>query len=324
MLSEFDIIRQCFDQEGLSAPESEIVKAGIGDDCALLCIPAGKELAFSMDTLVADVHFPSSAEPALIGARALSVNLSDLAATGAEPCVFTLGITLPEADPDWLMAFAGGLKSVASRYNCALIGGNISRGPLVITVQVHGLVEKGHAILRSGASSGDKIFVTGSLGVAGLALKYILGELDGFSAEEAALLHNAYFQPLPRIEAGLALAPLVSAGIDISDGLLADLGHICQSSGAGAQITLPAVPVSALLTHRLSEQEALAMAMTAGDDYELLFTVPHEHEQSVMAISLELDVPIHCIGTMTSGSHVICKDAQGAEISFEKDGYQHF
>ena len=324
MLSEFDIIRQCFDQKGLSAPESEIVKMGIGDDCALLSIPKGKELAVSMDCLVADVHFPATAEPALIGARALSINLSDLAATGAQPCVFTLGITLPEADPDWLMGFAEGLKSVASRFNCPLIGGNISRGPLVVTVQVHGLVEAGHAILRSGATAGDKIFVTGSLGLAGLALKYIQGEVDGFNALEQTCLNDAFYKSVPRIEAGLALAPLVSAGIDISDGLLADLGHLCQSSGTGAEITLPAVPVASLLQQRLGAREALALAMTAGDDYELLFTVTPEHEQSVVALSRKLDLPMHCIGTMISGNQVICLDGEGAKISFEKDGYKHF
>lgn len=324
MLSEFDIIRQCFDQEGLSAPESDIVKTGIGDDCALLSIPSSQELAISMDTLVADVHFPSSADPALIGARALSVNLSDLAATGAKPCVFTLGITLPEADPDWLTAFAEGLKSVASRFNCALIGGNISRGPLVLTIQVHGLVEKGDAILRSGASPGDKIFVTGSLGLAGLALKYILGEQEGFSAKEDALLNDAYYKPEPRIEAGQALASIVSAGIDISDGLLADVGHLCRSSDTGAEINLSAVPVSDLLKQRLTKQEALAMAMTGGDDYELLFTASHENEQSVLALCQKIGEPMCCIGTVTTGNKVICLDTEGVEITFDRDGYQHF
>lgn len=323
MLSEFDIIQQYFAQPGLAANTNEAIRKGIGDDCALLSIPAGFELAISMDTLVENVHFPANAEANLIAYRALAVNLSDLAATGASPLAFTLALTLPNADEAWIRAFSEGLKQCAAEFSCPLVGGDTTRGPLSITIQVHGLVPSGKAITRSGASPGDKIYVSGSLGVAAHALRY-LQEEQAMSPENKALLDTAFYRPIPRLTLGSGAAGIVSAGMDISDGLLADLGHLCRNSNTGAEIHLPTIPVARPLKTHLPEQEALALAVTGGDDYELLLTAHPDKEQALLELGAKCNVPINCIGEMTAGDAVTCLDAQGKKVRFDQKGYQHF
>ena len=323
MLSEFEIIRECFEQPDLAAKESELVKLGIGDDCTLLDIPPEYHLAVSMDTLVESVHFPVKADPHLVAYRALAVSLSDLAAMGAKPLGFTLGLTLPLAKESWLTSFSKGLKECAMKYHCPLLGGDTTKGPLTITIQVHGLVRKDQAMTRSGARPGDKIFVTGSLGVAALAIR-VLQEKQTNSADDRALMETAFYRPLPRIEIGMKAAGIVTAGIDISDGLLADLGHICERSNTGADITLASIPLYAPLARDLSAQEALTLALTGGDDYELLLTASSDNEQALLAIGQEHDVPILCIGEITKDRNIRCLDSDGNDINFIESGYQHF
>ena len=328
MLSEFDIIRTCFDQPGLRAEKNDVVRQGIGDDCALLSIPAGQNLAFSMDTLVENIHFPPSATARQIASRALAVNLSDLAATGARPLVFTLGLTIPQADENWLSEFASGLRAVASDFNCTLIGGDMSRGPLTISIQVHGLVDEGKAILRSGAKPGDKIYVTETLGAAGLALQMFAGKLDGITGEETEMLNRAFYHPVPRIKVASALSDYVSAGIDISDGLLADLGHICTQSRCGAVINLTAVPVDALVNKYLGSRPGQINALTAGDDYELIFTVGQSKEKAFLQAARSLPERLTCIGEMVienkTDEPVVCLDETGNKVTIERRGYTHF
>jgi thiamine-monophosphate kinase len=328
MLSEFDIIRTCFDQPGLTAEKNDVVRQGIGDDCALLSIPQGQDLAFSMDTLVENIHFPASAPAELIASRSLAVNLSDLAATGAAPLVFTLGLTIPEASENWLSAFASGLRSVASDFNCYLIGGDMSRGPLTISIQVQGLVARGKAILRNGAKPGDKIYVTETLGAAGLALQMFKGKIAGLAGEEKETLQTAFYQPVPRIKAAIALADYVSAGIDISDGLLADLGHICAQSQCAAIINLADVPVAPLVEKFLGKPQGRIHALSAGDDYELIFTVPQDKEEALLRAAQCLPERLTCIGEMTrlkeNENAVICLDETGNTVTIENSGYRHF
>ncbi len=323
MLSEFEIIQACFNQPGLAAVPGDVVRLGIGDDCTLLSVPSGKELAMSLDTLVAGVHFPEGADPMLVGYRALVVSLSDLAAMGAEPAGFTLGLTLPAADQDWLEGFSAGLKEAALAFRCPLLGGDTTRGPLTITIQVHGLNDAGKAILRSGARPGDAVYVTGSLGNAAFAIRELLGT-EHMHDSARARYEQAFYRPMPKLALGHAAAGVVSAGIDISDGLLADLGHVCRLSGTGAQLALAAIPVGAPLQEYLPQQEALALALTGGDDYELLLTVSAVHEQALVALGEMLGLPPVRIGVITDGDTVECLDASGKPVTFAASGYRHF
>ena len=235
-LSEFDIIRYFFDRPQAADGRSDVL-LGIGDDAAVVTVPDDHDLVLCMDTLVAGVHFPEDTSPGAIGHKALAVNLSDLAAMGAEPAWFTLSVTLPHADADWLAAFAQGMFRLADHYRVQLVGGDVTRGPLSVTVQAHGLVPRGRALRRSGAAVGDRIYVTGTLGDAGLALHQ--------GAEQAPALRQRLDYPSPRVEAGLALRGLASAAIDISDGLLADLGHLLEDGRQGAMLEVDDLPRSA-------------------------------------------------------------------------------
>jgi thiamine-monophosphate kinase len=330
MLSEFDIIRTCFEQEGLAAIPGDSVIQGIGDDCALIKVPANKMLAFSMDTLVEDIHFPATAAPGLVASRALAVNLSDLAATGAKPLVFTLGLTIPEANQPWLEAFAAGLKAMAKEFNCYLIGGDISRGALTITIQVQGLVDDGQAILRSGACPGDRIYITESLGCAALALLMFEGKLNDVLPEEHEIINLAFYRPQPRIDAALTVAGLVSAGIDISDGLLADLGHICEQSKCSATLNLTQIPLHPLVEKHLGRAAGLSKALSAGDDYELILTVSAAQESLFLDAVSVLPEKFTCIGEITEHNEahkVSCIDENGSMVSSTRadaGGYMHF
>ncbi len=330
MLSEFDIIRTCFEQEGLAATPGDSVIQGIGDDCGLIKVPANKMLAFSMDTLVADIHFPAAAAPELIASRALAVNLSDLAATGAKPLVFTLGLTIPEANQPWLVAFAAGLKTMAKEFNCYLIGGDMSRGPLTITIEVKGLVDDGQAILRAGACPGDRIYITQSLGCAALALLMFEGKLNDVLPAEQEIINRAFYRPEPRINAALTVAGLVSAGIDISDGLLADLGHICEQSKCSATLNLSQIPLHPLVEKYLGHAAGLTKALSAGDDYELILTVSAAQEQAFLEAASVLPEKFTCIGEIIEQheAHTVsCIDENGSIVSSTRagnGGYMHF
>ena len=294
------------------------VMQGIGDDCARVSLPQGYELAITSDTLIGGVHFPEGTSAHAIGFKTLAVNLSDLAAMGAEPAWVTLALSIPEANVEWLDHFAEGFFSLAEEHNVCLIGGDTTRGPLSITLQAHGLIPKGKAMLRSGAQDGDYICVTGTLGDAG----FLLMQLEGKAQTSSQV--NRLNYPIPRIEAGRELREYTSAAIDISDGLIADLGHILQASKVGARLTLEDVPLSSALIENQDHGMILQLALTAGDDYELCFTVPDKYIDDINRLQHKLNLPIKHIGNIQqqSGLRIYRKDGQPLEIT--DDGYNHF
>ncbi|MDO9105013.1 MAG: thiamine-phosphate kinase [Methylovulum sp.] len=275
-LSEFGLIQRFFTKQAVKNPSTRL---GIGDDCALLTIPDGYELAVTTDTMVENVHFFAGAEPRQLGHKLLAVNLSDLAAMGARPISVMLALTLPQVDETWLAAFAQGFLGLAGQHNVDLIGGDTTAGTLTLGVQALGLVPSGQALLRSAAQVGDFIYVSGNLGDAGLGLKISQGYCCG--DPDAALAR--FNTPTPRIETGLALRGIAHACIDISDGLASDLGHILGQSQVGACINWDALPLSdAVLGYIVATGDWL-MPLVAGDDYELCFTVSPEQAPSLPA-----------------------------------------
>jgi thiamine-monophosphate kinase len=352
-VNEFALIKRYFKQHGsiTSDDSAQNVVIGIGDDCAVLVPDPGSEIVVTTDTLVAGVHFPEHANPALIAQRALRVNLSDIAAMGATPCWFLLALTLPELDEVWLERFSGGLREVSDTYDCSLVGGDTTRGPLTVTVSVLGRVPAGAALVRSGACVGDKVYVTGSLGDAGAGLGLLKGtnsdsgsfgsdsfDRDGFDGNSSKnnrpesrvstgvsdYLLERFWQPTPRLVEGQILRDYASAAIDISDGLLADLGHICEVSNVGAELIMDSIPLSTSLTEVATKKEALALALTAGDDYELCFTVPQE---KVAELESKIDAGLlsaQRVGGIVRGEGVICLDEDGLIVNFPIMGYQHF
>jgi thiamine-monophosphate kinase len=317
--SEFDIIRHYF---AAHRPGRQDVLAGIGDDAALLQVPAGKVLAACMDTLVAGVHFSPETSAAAIGHKALAVNLSDLAAMGAEPAWATLSLTLPDNDAAWLEGFAAGFFTLADRYGVQLVGGDITRGPLVITVQAHGFVTPGKALLRQGAGPGERIYVTGTLGDAGLALWR--------NATDDAWLRNRLDFPQPRIEAGLALREYASAAIDISDGLLADLGHLLEGDRLGASLRVDALPRSDAFLAGLRSRNAaqgrlfFELPLSAGDDYELCFTVAEDRCAEMEAHLSRIPGGCRWIGVVEATPGIRCYRDDGTTYRPAAAGYQHF
>lgn len=265
-VSEFGLIDKYFTQ---TIKKSAVNRKGIGDDCALMLIPAEYELAITTDTMVEDVHFFAGIDPALLGHKLLAVNLSDLAAMGAKPTSATLALTLPEVNENWLKGFSEGFLSLANQFSVDLIGGDTSSGKLTLTVQALGMVPKGQAMLRSGAKVGDYIFVTGWLGDAGLGLKIEKG--FNCSSPESAL--KQLHRPFPRVNEGLNIRDHANACIDISDGLASDLEHILKQSHVGARIDWDKLPLSKMVGSYIEKTGDWQMPLTAGDDYELCFTV---------------------------------------------------
>ncbi|HIV69398.1 MAG TPA: thiamine-phosphate kinase [Candidatus Aquabacterium excrementipullorum] len=296
-LGEFDLIERYFNRVHHAAdqgPRRAVVPNG--DDCAVIAPAAGMQLAVSTDTMVEGRHFLSTVDPARLGHKALAVNLSDLAACGAKPLAFTLALTLPRVDERFLAGFASGLLALADEHDCELVGGDTTAGPLAIGITVMGEVPPGQALLRSGAQPGDELWVSGWPGEARLALEAFRGTLKpplSGEAFEAARLRME--QPSPRVALGLALRGLASSAIDVSDGLLGDLGHVLKRSRVGAAIALGALPVSPWLASRpVAEQQDNVLA--GGDDYELLFTAPAARHAEVLAAGQAAGVPVHRIG----------------------------
>ena len=311
-MDEFSLIRRHF--AGLT-PASPDVVLGIGDDCALLQPSPGMQLAVTSDTLVAGRHFPESTAPADIGWKSLAVNLSDLAAMGAQPRWFTLALTLPAADPGWLEGFATGLGELARASGIALVGGDTTRGPLSITITAMGELPPGLALRRDGARPGDRICVTGTLGDAALALRLL--EQPGLPKQ----LRQRLDRPTPRIAAGLALRGLATAVLDISDGLAGDLGHILAASGVGAEINLGALPDSAHFNGLAPTDERIELMLRGGDDYELCICLPPE---AVEEAQQRLDVPLTEIGRITAEPGLRSVDASGSAQPQDACGYRHF
>jgi thiamine-monophosphate kinase len=325
-MGEFDLIHQYFERPVRRAA------LGIGDDCALLQPSAGCQLAVSSDMLVQDRHFFADADPCQLGHKALAVNLSDLAACGASPLAFTLALALPVADAAWLAPFARGLLALADRHGCELVGGDTTRGPLNICITVFGEVPapagRSQALLRSGARCGDDIYVSGTLGDARLALEAIRGEwtLPAALRERAcARLH----QPEPRVALGQALRGLATSAIDISDGLLGDLGHVLAASGVGARLDAHCL-VDRMACHGpeldavVPATHQLRCVLAGGDDYELAFTAPADRRDAVAAAAQLSATPVSRVGTITATGGLQVLDAQGAAITGHWASFDHF
>lgn len=318
--SEFALIERFFAAARLERPD---VVLGVGDDCALLAVPAGRQLAVSLDVLVADRHFFADADPQGIGHKALAVNLSDLAAMGAEPAWVTLGLTLPEADADWLDGFCRGFFDLAERHGVQLVGGDTTRGPLTIAVQVHGFVEPGQALRRDGARPGDRVFVTGTPGDAGLALAAARGEID-VPDQYAACLRERMERPVPRIGPGRDLVGLASAAIDVSDGLAGDLGHIIERSNVGMRLDVGRLPASEALAATLDGAARARAILSGGDDYELCFTVPPQRLAELRARADGWDCRCTEIGEIEAEPGLRCRWADGRPLLLEHAGHDHF
>lgn len=319
-MNEFELIRHYFTTQLLHRAD---VMIGIGDDAAVVSMPAGQQLVVTTDTLIEGVHFPLNTTPHDIGHKSLAVNLSDLAAMGAAPAWITLALTLPSANERWLEEFCSGFFTLANRFQVQLIGGDITHGPLSITVQALGHVPAGQALTRSGAKAGDLIYVTGTPGDAGLALQSLQHKVT----VSPNYLHECLEKlnrPEPRIATGLALRKLASAAIDVSDGLAADLGHILQQSKVGARLNVDHLPLSEALARTLSPHEAIALALSAGDDYELCFTVPPANRDAVEQGLASLPCRYTCIGSVTAGQGLHCHHQDGSDYHGKIPGYQHF
>ena len=319
MPSEFDIIRQYFILENTRAD----VVLGIGDDAAILNVPENHELIQSVDTLVAGVHFPIETSAEDIAYKALAVNLSDMAAMGAEPAWFTLAITLPNDDEAWLKKFSESLSSIAKKYNVQLVGGDTTHGPLCISITINGFVEKGEALTRSNAQVGDKIYVSGNIGDAALALAAWQGQCL-LTVDSATYLNTRLNRPTPQVELGLLLREYASSCIDISDGLLADLSHITLASNVGAKINFEDIPLSKELHSNLTDEELIiSLALSGGDDYELCFTLTKEKQSEFDNAVLEHGISVSCIGEIESKSGVRCF-LNNKEVKLQELGFQHF
>ena len=309
-MHEFDLIARI---RARAALRGDVV-LGIGDDCALLAPPPGMQLAVTMDTLNAGVHFPPETAPADIGWKALAVSLSDLAAMGADPAWCTLSLSLPEASEDFIDGFSDGFLSLAQQHDVALIGGDTTRGPLSISVTAHGLIEPDSALRRAGAQVGDAIWVSGTLGDAAGALRQ--WQQGGVMPPT---LRDRLDRPTPRVALGRALRGVASSCIDISDGLLADLSHICRASGVAAQLDAQALPSSEALRQAFDTATRLALQASGGDDYELCFTAPAAQRDVIHALSQTLNLPLTHIGEIVTGTGVCC-----AGVDVAAAGYQHF
>ncbi len=294
------------------------VVAGIGDDAALLAVPPGRQLVVAMDTLNTGVHFPDDTAPADIGWKALAVNLSDLAAMGAAPAWCTLSLSLPAADAGWVDAFLDGFDALARQHRVALVGGDTTRGPLSVCVTVHGLVAPGRALRRSSACAGDAVWISGTPGDAAGAL----AQWRAGCAPDGRL-RARLDRPTPRLALGAALAGIAHAAIDVSDGLLADLGHVARASGLGAEVDLAAVPVSDALASAFDAKTRYALQAGGGDDYELCFTAPADADAAVIAAAHAAATPVTRIGRMVATAGIRAH-VDGAPWAPCRPGWDHF
>ena len=315
--SEFDLISRHFTRPAANAV------LGVGDDCALVDVTNGMDLTVSTDTMVSGTHFFPDVDPEHLGHKALAVNLSDIAAMGAMPYWAMLALTVPNVDHAWLAAFAKGFFDLAAEYNVSLIGGDTTRGPLTLTVTIMGEVPAGAALRRSGAKAGNDVWVSGNVGDAALAVahrngKVVLSESD---YHEAVM---RLYEPTPRVALGQALRGMATAAIDISDGLLADLGHICRLSGVGATVDLASIPVSAIGAKHFASDAGRTAIVAGGDDYELCFTAPPNSRESIAELTDMLGVPLTRIGQIKRGKGVSLLGPDGKAVKVDGRGYDHF
>lgn len=317
MASEFNLIERFFTRPTPSAT------LGVGDDAALLAVTPGMELAISTDMLVVGTHFFPDTDPRKLGWKTLAVNVSDLAAMGAQPRWAMLALALPSADESWLAAFADGFFKCADQYGVELVGGDTTRGPLNLSVTIMGEVPKQLALRRDAAQVGDDIWVSGTLGGAALGLVALQNKVKLDETDLAQCL-RALETPQPRVALGLALRGIAHAAIDISDGLLADIGHILECSDIGAELNFDMLPAHPVVAPRLAEDWARRCLCAGGDDYELCFTANPEREREIAAIGERLGLKLTRIGRIVPGHELLLRDAIGQPVAVEKGGYDHF
>jgi thiamine-monophosphate kinase len=319
-MGEFDLIARYFTRPARRSP------LGVGDDCALLQPRPGMQLAVSTDMLVEGRHFLPTVDPRALGHKALAVNLSDLAACGAQPLAFTLSLALPQVDEHWLAGFAEGMFALADAHDCELVGGDTTRGPLTINITVFGEVPAGQALLRSGARAGDELWVSGTLGDARLALEAFRGTLslpqEVFEAARARM-----DRPQPRVALGLALRGIATSAIDVSDGLLGDLAHVLERSGVGATVDAACAPPLLAATRQglaLAAERVEELVFAGGDDYELAFTASPRDRAAVAAAAARAQTPVTRIGTVDAEPGLRLVDAQGQPLRRHLAGFDHF
>ncbi len=331
-VSEFSLIEKYFSQQRSSRDD---VLSGIGDDGAITHVPENMRLITTVDSLVEGCHFTSDTSPYDVGFKAVAVNLSDIAAMGGEPCWATLALTLPQADTKWLSEFSKGLFTLLNKYRVQLIGGDTTRGPLTITIQINGLVPEGKALARHSARPGDLIYVTGSLGDAGLGLLVSEGKRH-LGQQHADYVSEKFLRPVPRIEQGIVLRDIATAAIDVSDGLLSDLGHILDASQVGAKIIVDHLPLSDAVTHALThapthalktetvETNSWDLVLSSGEDYELCFTVPANKRSKLEEVMAQFTCPVTCIGEIQIERELQCVLSTGEKVQPARSGYDHF
>ena len=321
-LGEFELIRRFFSRAAPPRSESGVI-LGIGDDAALLKLPRGTDLVATVDTVVAGRHFPDGTDARSVGHRALAVNLSDLAAMGATPSWATLALTLPGADAHWLERFAAGLFDLAEFHGVALVGGDTTRGPLTVTIQLLGHVPHGTALRRSGARAGDLLAVSGTLGDSGAGLKFSSMPPAAAATRDVEELIRRFDYPCPRVELGLSARGIATAAMDLSDGLVGDLPKLAQASGLHAHVSVERLPLSAAMRAAANPQQARDWALAAGDDYELLFAVPSQRYAELQAAADRLNLTLTAIGELRSGTGVSWS-LNGEPFAPSAQGFDHF
>lgn len=320
-LTEHELIKKYFTNQSV---ERDDVILSIGDDGAIVAVPPGQQLVISTDLFAEGTHFLKTWEAFDVGHRVLSASLSDLAAMAAKPAWVTLGLSMPSANETWLDGFCQGFFATAKRYGIQLIGGDTNQGPWVISVQVHGFVDAGLALLRGGANVGDLIYVTGELGSSGFALQCLHPTYGLTETERQAMMHRL-FRPTPQIETGQQLAGIASAAIDISDGLASDLTHIIASSQVGATLQIDALPINPILKKYLPLAKARQLALSHGDDYELCFTIAPKHQQELEHRLTQCQCSFSQIGTITLTPGLVCLEANGQPYPLPQTlGFEHF
>lgn len=319
-MKEFDIIDNYFLSRSFQRKDVQI---GIGDDCAVTTVPEGQQLVTTTDTLLEGVHFPVATSGRAVAHKAVAVNLSDLASMGAEPAWISLSLSLPEVDKAWLNDFSTCLQELTEYYSVQLIGGDTVQGPLAVTITAQGFVPTGQALTRSRAKPGDWIYVTGTLGDAGLGLKLSQDDAAIDNQYKSFLLDRFNF-PTPRLLVGTTLRRIAHSCIDVSDGVLSDLKHILYASQCGATLQLEKLPLSEAMRESVSLEEAIEYALTAGDDYELLFTLSEEQKGNVEVALANCNVSATCIGQITGNAEKLELKLGDKQYVLSSEGYQHF
>ncbi len=318
MLGEYDLIRHYF-----ATPTPRTV-LGVGDDCALMACTPGQELAVSTDMLVEGRHFLKGTDPRRLGHKSAAVNLSDIAAMGATPRWATLGLALPQPDGHWVGEFSAGFHGLLAAHGVDWVGGDTTAGPLTISVTILGEVPPLQALRRSGAQAGDDVWVSGTLGDAALGLQCLLGGDDALASDARQFCLDRLETPTPRVALGQALRGLAHAAIDVSDGLLADLGHILDASGVGACLDFERLPRSAAMQRRLASPDAFPLMLSGGDDYELCFTAAPGSASLIQQAAARAGVAVTAVGTVTTTRERVLRDAHGTPMPFAWQGFDHF